>query len=52
LDEITVVVVDVVTDPSTHFPFESICPNLEEQVLQATPPSLYVKANDPEEQVD
>ena len=36
--ETVVVVVTVV--PATHFPAVRICPNLLEQVLQATPPSL------------
>jgi hypothetical protein len=35
------VVVDVMeTDPCTHFPPDRIKPSLDEQVLQATPPSL------------
>lgn len=43
-DLMTVVVEDVVIDPFTHSPFSSISPSLLEQVLQATPPSLNVKA--------
>lgn len=40
--EITVLVetLEEVTDPCTHLPFDKIRPNLLEQVLQATPPSL------------
>jgi len=34
----------VVLDPGTHLPLTRISPNLLEQLLQATPPSLYVKA--------
>jgi hypothetical protein len=40
----TVVVVEVVMDPFTHFPLTRINPNLLEQVLHPTPPSLKVKA--------
>ena len=40
----TVVVVEVLTLPFTHLPLLKISPNLEEQVLQPTPPSLKVKA--------
>jgi hypothetical protein len=40
----TVVVVEVVMDPCTHFPLTRINPNLLEQVLHPTPPSLKVKA--------
>lgn len=39
-DEIVVLVVVEVVEPCTHFPFDKISPNLEEQVLHATPPSL------------
>lgn len=40
--EMTVLVVtlEVVTDPCTHLPLDKMSPNLEEQVLQATPLSL------------
>lgn len=41
---VVVVVVVVVLDPATHFPFTRINPSLLGQLLQATPPSLYVKA--------
>lgn len=41
---VVVVVVVVVLDPAIHFPLTKICPSLLEQVLQATPPSLYVNA--------
>jgi hypothetical protein len=37
---VDVVVVDVETDPWTHFPADRINPSLLEQVLHATPPSL------------
>ena len=51
---IVVVVVEVVTVvfPGTHFPPERIIPNLLEQLLQATPLSLYVKENVPGGQAD
>ena len=39
-----VVVVEVLTLPFTHLPLLKMSPNLEEQVLQPTPPSLKVKA--------
>lgn len=42
----TVVVVEVVMDPFTHCPLTKISPNLLEQVLQPTPPSLKVNAYD------
>lgn len=37
-----VVTVVVVVVPTTHFPPLKMNPNLLEQVLQATPPSLYI----------
>lgn len=43
-DLMTVVVEEVVMVPFTHCPFCKMSPNLPEQVLQATPPSLKVKA--------
>lgn len=42
-DLIVIVVEDVVMVPSTHCPFCRMSPNLLEQILQPTPPSLKVK---------
>ena len=49
---VVVVVDELVTLPGTHLPLEKMSPNLLEQVLHPTPPSLKVKANDPTSQAE
>lgn len=49
---VLVVTVVVVVVPTTHFPPLRMKPNLLEQVLQATPPSLYTDEKVPLGQAD